>query len=402
MPKRQPERPAALVMPDIPPAKDRPSHRIMEGFDPAQVSVLSGLATNYAVCDHWFASVPAQTMPNRSFVHAGTACGNVNNPPKGEFNYDAKTIFNILEENRISWAIYSAGGYPSFARLQMQRLWDSSYDRHFLSIDRFLEDAKQGQLPAYCVVEPTFFPEYLGHASSQHPPSDVRAGEEFLDRIWQALRASPCWDHLLLVITYDEHGGCFDHVPPPWGAAPPKQDDKYGNPERFAFDRFGARVPAVLVSPYIEAGTVFRRPAGEVPYDHTSILATVLDWKGLDRGVLGSERVNRAPSFAEVLTRESPRGDRPVIGPASATGEGAAMLRRPIGNLHEGIVVAASHFDDHRGGKGGARVPRRLKQLHALARAPNQQRAAAWLTAVRDAANGGTRASSKPRRPQKS
>jgi phospholipase C len=121
------------------------------------------------------------------------------------------------------------------------------------------------------------------------------------------------------VITFDEHGGCYDHMEPP-AATPP---DTASNPgeEGFRFDRYGVRVPTVLVSPYIEAGTVFRSPTA-VPYDHTSILATLRDWLQIPaEKMLASERVKKAPTLGNVLTRSTPRLELPVIAPTEAAGK---------------------------------------------------------------------------------
>ena len=128
--------------------------------------------------------------------------------------------------------------------------------------------AAAGSLPAFTFLEPS----WGSTGNSQHPNYDVALGEQLIHDVYEALRDGPGWPQTLLIVTYDEHGGCYDHVPPPSGATPPDDDaGEFG----FDFTRFGVRVPAVLVSPLIEAGTVFRVPAGTTPIDHTSILKTV-------------------------------------------------------------------------------------------------------------------------------
>jgi phospholipase C len=277
----------------------------MECYSPDQVSVISELARNYAVCDRWFCSTPNQTLPNRAFVHAGTSMGRANNKPQPL--YDAPTIFEVLQNTGHSWRVYNDTILMSLARLQFPRLWDPLFQVHFRGIGELEEDAAAGTLPEYSFVEPSF----QIYPNDGHPPHDVGLGEQFLLRIWKAVSKGKNWNNTLLVITFDEHGGCYDHVEPPV-AKPP---DSASNPgeEGFRFDRYGVRVPAVFVSPYIEAGTVFRSLTA-VPYDHTSILATLRDWLSIPQAkMLISARVKDAPTFAKVLTRSTPRTDLPSI-----------------------------------------------------------------------------------------
>jgi phospholipase C len=287
------------------PGHPRNANQLMECYSPDQVNVISQLARNYAVCDRWFCSTPNQTLPNRAFVLAGTSMGQVNNQP--EPLYDAPTIFEVLQDTGHSWRVYNDTILMSLARLQFPRLWDPLLQVHFRGIGELEEDAAAGTLPEYSFVEPSF--QIL--PNDGHPPHDVGLGEQFLLRIWKAISTGKNWNNTLLVITFDEHGGCYDHVEPP-AAKPP---DAASNPgeEGFRFDRYGVRVPAILVSPYIEAGTVFRS-AVEVPYDHTSILATLRDWLNIPQGkMLTSARVKDAPTFANILTRSAPRTDLPGI-----------------------------------------------------------------------------------------
>ena len=133
-------------------------------------------------------------------------------------------------------------------------------------------------------------------------------GEELILEVYNVLRNSPQWDKTLLIITYDEHGGCFDHIAPPENAtAPDNTIGQFG----FDFTRFGPRVPAVLISPYIEAGTVFRVPQGSVPLDHTSILKTIEQRFNLPAL---TKRDAAAPGFGDVLTLSKPRSDNPLEG----------------------------------------------------------------------------------------
>ncbi len=295
------------------PAHPEIAGQLMECYSPEQVSVISQLAKNYAVCDRWFCATPNQTLPNRAFMHAGTSMGRVNNQP--EPLYDAETIFEVLQATRHSWKVYNDTMLMSLARLQFPQLWEPLLQPHFHGMEEFEEDCRDGTLPEYSFVEPSFQIE----PNDEHPPHDVSLGEQFLLRVWKAVSGGKDWNSTLLVITFDEHGGCYDHVEPPT-AVPP---DAASNPgeEGFRFDRYGVRVPTVLISPYIESGTVFRS-ATAVPYDHTSILATIRDWLQIPREkMLSSARVEQAPTFGNVLTRTTTRSELPVIAQTGAPGK---------------------------------------------------------------------------------
>jgi phospholipase C len=287
---------------------------IMEAYCPEQLPVISTLARSYAVSDEWFCSVPSQTWPNRCFFHAGNSNGHVNNGDIPDpLEWDVETIYNVLESLQVSWKVYSDTWItPSATRTMYPKLWDPDLDDHFCGFGDFKRDCAHNSLPKYSFLEPSF----LFEPSDEHPPHDVAAGEHFLFQIWQAVSESPGWNDTLLMITYDEHGGCYDHVLPE-KAIPPDSPPQPGD-EGFLFDRFGVRVPTVLVSPYIQAGTVFRSDTA-VPYDHTSILATLRDWLEIPEGdMLPSNRIKAAPHLGKVLTLTTQRTDKPSISPPYA------------------------------------------------------------------------------------
>ena len=296
---------------------------IMQCYSPGQVPVLSALARNYATCDRWFGSVPCQTWPNRAFAHAGTSCGRVNNLDKDEdddysipdprYYASAKTLLNYLQEIGVSWKVYSEAQdhlpVPSLTRLQfLFRVGDRQFDPNFQNFSQLKKDAASGNLPAYSFVEPNFF------ADDFHPPHSVRDGDRFLHDVWQAVSRGKNWKTTLLIITFDEHGGCYDHVPPPWTAVKP---DETKPQKPFGFNRYGVRVPTILASPFIEPGTVFRAGEPENEYDHTSVLRTIRDWVDPDgkyaSRMPSSKRIPLAPSLAPVLSRSTPRDDTPAI-----------------------------------------------------------------------------------------
>ncbi|MFD4764104.1 alkaline phosphatase family protein [Streptomyces sp. NPDC058439] len=165
-------------------------------------------------------------------------------------------------------------------------------------------------------------------ATTSPPNYDVALGEQLIHDVYYSLRGGPSWAKLL-VITYVEHGGCYDHGPPPSGAIPP--DDAIGE---FGFDfaRFGVRVPTVLVSPLIEAGTVFRIPDGTMPLDHTSLLKTVEQRWNLPPL---TARDQAAPGIGAVLTLDRPRTDDPLAGVIVPTSVGVNPARAETSHLEQ-------------------------------------------------------------------
>jgi phospholipase C len=280
---------------------------IMGIFTPEMLPVLSGLARGYAVCDHWYCSIPTETIPNRAFVAAATSQGHMNDSTK---SFTVPTIFGLLTTAGVDWKIYGYDNEP-LTRLNFPDTI-SAPDSSFGLFHDFQADAAAGRLPGYAFLEPS----WGSSGNSQHPAYDVAKGEQLIHDVYRALRDGPGWDQTLLVVTYDEHGGCYDHVPPPSGAIPPD-----GTVGEFGFDftRFGVRVPTVLVSPLIAAGTVFRVPDGAMPLDHTSILKTVETRFGLPTL---TARDAAAHGIDDALTLSTARTDDPLEGvvvPTSAT-----------------------------------------------------------------------------------
>jgi phospholipase C len=279
---------------------------IMGCFTPEALPVLSGLAKGYAVCDHWFASVPTETLPNRAFACAATSQGHMDDKTH---TFTAPSIFGLLGGHGLRWGIYGYTAEP-LTKSTFTDIAQAPGGTIGLFAN-FTAAAAAGTLPAFTFLEPSW-----GSAgNSQHPNYDVALGEQFIHDVYEAVRGGPGWPQTLLVITYDEHGGCYDHVPPPSGATAP---DATVGEFNFGFTRFGVRVPTVLVSPLIEAGTVLRVPAGTTPFDHTSILKTVQQRWNLPSL---TARDAAAPGAGDVLTLATPRTDDPLAGvtvPASA------------------------------------------------------------------------------------
>jgi phospholipase C len=272
---------------------------IMGCFTPETLPVLSALAKGYAVCDQWFASAPTETLPNRAFACAATSQGHMDDKTH---TFSSPTIFGQLQAANLGWAVYGYDAEPLTKHTFTQIT--SADASHFGKFTDFQAAAAAGTLPPFTFLEPS----WSSSGNNQHPPYDVALGEQLIHDVYEALRAGQGWPGTLLVITYDEHGGCYDHVPPPWGAVPPDNDTGEFS---FGFDRFGVRVPTVLVSPLIAPGTVYRAPAGGTPLDHTSILKTVEQRWNL---AALTARDAAAPGFGDVLTLTTPRTDDVLAG----------------------------------------------------------------------------------------
>jgi phospholipase C len=303
---------------------------IMGCFAPQALPVLTALAKGYAVCDQWFCSVPTQTLPNRAFLHSATSQGHMDDKTR---TFTAPTIFTSLANRGQTWKVYGYDESP----LTKETFTDisSAPAANFGLFADFRADAAAGRLASYSFLEPS----WGSTGNSQHPNYDVALGEQLIHDVYEALRAGPSWPQTLFVLTYDEHGGCFDHVPPPWGAAAPDSSvGEFG----FDFTRFGPRVPAVLVSPLIEAGTVFRAPASGAPLDHTSILKTIQQRWSLPAL---TARDAAAPGFGDVLTRTTPRTDdvlASVTVPVSGAVSPAAGLTSHLEQIREDLIARRS------------------------------------------------------------
>jgi phospholipase C len=284
------------------------SQAIMYYFMSDKLPVLATLAAEFAVCDRWFSSVPGPTIPNRAFAHYGTSFGSVGmNTLPAQRPY--KSIYERMADKGHSAKIY----YYDQASSMTQIADFSRHPEFFATFDQFLSDAQTSQLPEYSFVEPNFT-DHEGSsgpeiASDEHPDHSVQVGELFIAKVYNAIRTNrTLWPESVLLITYSNHGGIYDHVPPP--AATPDgfvaRPDQTGTGQPFAFDRLGVRVPAVIVSSYIP-----RRTVDHTVYDHASIPATV-SRLFLSGPQTISPREHSAHTFERVLTLAAPRRDEDI------------------------------------------------------------------------------------------
>jgi phospholipase C len=241
---------------------DSSSNWSMAYYTSEEIPFYYSLAGTFPLCDRYFCSVLAQTYPNRRFLLAGTAFGLIATvdssitgiPPNG-------TIFDRLDAHGISWASYATNVPFLYVISDVVKKNPSKMK----TIDQFHADAKAGTLPAVSYVDPNIL------TGTEENPQDLSLGEYFVSTVVDSLLQSPAWDRTLFVWTYDEHGGYYDHVPPP--PAIPPDDIPPGlaaTNQPGAYDRYGFRVPTVVMSPYSK-----RHFVSHTVYDHTSVLKTI-------------------------------------------------------------------------------------------------------------------------------
>lgn len=276
---------------------------ILWTFGREQLPNLYRAAEMGAISDAWFASVPTDTNPNRAFSLCGTSLGRDRDSKNfGIEQFDVPTLFNALAAQGKSCNLYYhqtwANGQP-FTQYTFPQ--SASVLGTVANIQQFVTDANAGKLAACNYLEPQWgggiaAGVYMVQGNDLHPPTSVSPGDQFVGDVISTLVNSPQWPNTLLILTFDEHGGTYDHVPPPWGAANP---DGHTSP-RFNFDLFGVRVPTILISPWIAPRTVFRSPSS-TPFDHTSVISSLMAWCGGDASAFGL-RAAAAPTFWDVLS----------------------------------------------------------------------------------------------------
>ena len=287
------------------------SAKILYYFTPDKLPVLTTLATEFAVFNGWFASIPGPTICNRAFPHYGTSFGQVSM----DVFYVKEPYKSIYERMIAANPAHTAKIYyfdQASSTMEIVNLLQNQ-PKLFATYDQFLADCAAGTLPDYSFVEPNYN-DHDGDdgeelASDQHPDHNVQAGELFIASVYNAIKQNPAlWASTALLIVYDEHGGIYDHVPPPAcvpdGFVAQPNDTGTGMP--FAFDRLGVRVPAILVSPWIPKGTVV---TGRT-FEHASIPATVTKFFLGDYDPR-SPREKAADTFLDLLSLPVMRTDGP-------------------------------------------------------------------------------------------
>lgn len=277
---------------------------IMGYYQAHQVPVFDALAKEFLICQRWFCSHPGPTLPNRFY----TLTGRLNRQSDGQWEVEnpsssgfvpvsTKTIFDHMTEQGVSWRYYEAGPISTIRVFERYTFNDDNVVYARDNVKGFFTAASTGTLPSVSFIDPVFVdhPTANEPPNDDHPPADIVNGQRLISEIVQALMNGPLWNKTLLVITYDEHGGFYDHVPPP--NAPPVS----------GIDIYGPRVPAFVISPWVSP-----RAVSDIIYDHTSILKTIarrfMNKNPPDMGF----RMTQANDLSMILN-SSVRSEKPVI-----------------------------------------------------------------------------------------
>ena len=317
---------------------------VMDMFSTKHLPVLNALADEFLLMDRFFASVPGPTWPNRLFHLTGTSAGltETSNPwyrgVTGKL-FPQRSIFDQIREAGLTWR-----NYVNDTPWELMLDGVASYPENVVLLSKFFEDCAVGELPAFSFINPRAGINFTSkHGSNdQHPDHDVSLGEALVKDVYEAVRSSPRWNETLFIVTYDEHGGFYDHVPPPRVGVPPPGDGEASYPDQFGFDRLGIRIPTLLVSPWVSRGSVVSSPPDAAKpfrtseFDLTSIMASARELLAesyniphLATDVL-TERDRWAARFTFALNEPNPRSDcHASSGPLTSYRPRRSARRRP-------------------------------------------------------------------------
>lgn len=309
---------------------------VMSFYTESELPMYDFIADNFAICDTWFSAHAGPTWPNRFCATTGSA------PELENFDisddrigyFTGTSIFDVLTQLGVDWA-YAESNIAFLRmfdryRLDVRRIIPFTDDFEQGIDDTFENRVRAGRLPSVSFIDPRYIdvpPAF--DANDDLPPTDVCHGQRLVRRVYELLRQAPTWSRTLFLVTYDEHGGFHDHVAPP-GTPASTSPESVPRIHPDGSDHLGVRVPALVVSPWVDAGSVIK-----TRFDHTSIIKTILD-RFAPKGVAGGEafgpRTAQASSLLPEL-RNTPRSDAPVppaitCKPASPAQRGPATVER--------------------------------------------------------------------------
>lgn len=243
--------------------------------------------------------MPGPTWPNRLFLYSGTSLGFTD--MRLLHYWDQRTLFDLLSSHGVAWKLYYGDVSSTFILVNKPDPSNTDLLKNFYTDVQGTEQ----DFPSFCLIEPSYFGKT---PDDEHPPHDVFRGEALVANVYNALRANDAlWQRSLLVVTYDEHGGFYDHIDPPTTIAPDTRRDGSG----FNFDRPGVRVPAVLISPWLDQGVITNT------FDHTSLVKLFIDKWSLDDelgpNVLGARAGAPQTNTFKKYLRKAPRNTSNVL-----------------------------------------------------------------------------------------
>jgi len=331
---------------------------VMSYFAADECPITSFLADNFMICDRWYASLPAGTQPNRLMAMSGFSKIEVNTFPLPS----QQLVYDWLNKRKISWRVYHEG-MPFFAMMKrwVPEIVSGDHFRRFDRLDNDLMEALPKEVPKVLFMEPTYTDApHVGPSSDDHPPTPIKAGQEFLLKVYRAFSSNPdLWAGTVMIVTYDEHGGFFDHVSPVSLKTKPPAGRRYP-----AFETTGVRVPALIVSPFVTAKTVFHGLL-----DHTSILKFIAQIFGQG---LYSPEVDQRPvgSVWDVLNMQSPNEAPPPAPPPlvdylarTVESVGYTPGKKPHNEITNAFKDALDKMQEHSAEQTAAKFPELIEHF---------------------------------------
>jgi len=322
---------------------------IMDCLMPNNVPVITTLASEFANMDAMHSAVPGPTFPNRLFTLSGTSWGfSTNDDLQTLLGWPQNPIFYSLDQANISWRVYFHDVATTWVLNYMRTTTALQNHREYIS--DFAKDVANGDLPAFTWIDCAYLAiPGLYNASDQHPSHDVAEGERLMKNVYETLRASSLWNDTILIITYDEGGGFYDHVAPPVTNIPNPDNItcKDCGKTPYNFTRLGIRVPTIVISPWIEANTLISNPPDNTRYyELSSIPATVHNVFNLSSYLtLRDQSAYPLNSIWENTPLTEPRTDcpmtlptPPMFSPSHANDTENISENRPVSHLQQELL----------------------------------------------------------------